>query len=182
MSAKTGTAGKKGNTSIYLIICGVVIVLAGAAFLVNKKYHLWEKFFKTKASQVTVQDVDSLQMIKKEEIKKFVIEFLTTVKSDESLNKYYADEVQRCYLKENLTLYDVIKEKNYYKKTHPRAKVILNPSTININLKDEETTEVFANADYFSDSLGVSSKQIVYHLKINKDTKVFYINNPEQGQ
>jgi hypothetical protein len=182
MNDKTKTSEKKRKTSGYLILIGVIVVLAVIAFLGIKKYHLLDRHTKNDSLKVSVQNADSLQMVRKEGIKKFVIEFLTTLKSDESLNKYYADEVQTCYLKNNLTLNDVIREKKYYKKTHPRAKVILNPSSISINFIDAETAEVFANATYYADSLTINSKEIVYHLKINKDSKVFYINNPEPGK
>jgi hypothetical protein len=182
MSAMAKTSEKKWKTSSYLILFGVIVVLAGAAFLANKKYHLWDKYFKAHATlEANVQNVDSLQMVKKEGIKKFVIEFLTTIKIDRSLNKYYADEVQRCYLKNNLTLNDVIREKKYFKKRHPRAKVILNQSSIKIDFINANTAEVFANAIYYADSLK-NSKEIIYHLKIDKNTKVFYINNPEPGK
>jgi hypothetical protein len=176
MGENTETSGMK----IVLIIVVIILVLAGGAFLLNQKYHFikWKKKA-TDTLQVNTVNTDSLQIVRKENIRTFVIEFLSTVKTDESLSKYYAENVQRCYLKENLTLSEVIKEKKYYKRIHPRAKVILIPSSININLVDSETAEVSANADYYADSLAVNPKQIVYQLKIDKNNKVFYINNPE---
>ena len=114
----------------------------------------------------------------RDSISTFINEFLTVIKSDSILDKYYSNRVERYYLRKNLRLDQIKQEKKWHTQDNPRSKVTFDKNDISINIKPDNTSEIYVNALYYPDSLG-KPVEIIYQIKLNKDNKVYYIRNLE---
>ena len=114
----------------------------------------------------------------RDSISAFINEFLTVIKSDSILDKYYSNRVERYYLRKNLRLDQIKQEKKWHIQDNPRSKVTFDKNDISINIKPDNTSEIYVNALYYPDSLG-KPVEIIYQIKLNKDNKVYYIRNLE---
>lgn len=132
--------------------------------------------------------IDSLENTKKafdlekknrDSISLFVNDFLTTIKSDSTLTKYYSNFLERYYLLENISLKEVIKERTKNRQRHPRSKLTFNKEDILLKNNPDTNYEAFINTSYYPDSTKLYSIEIVYQLKINKNKKVYFIRNLE---
>jgi hypothetical protein len=108
----------------------------------------------------------------------FVTEYLTNLKPDSSLHIYYADRVENYYLLRNIGLDQIRKEKQRFKKKHPKSKLTFNQSDISVSLKEDNTSEVFVNTLYYPDSTR-APREIIYQIKLNNQNKVYFVRNLE---
>jgi len=179
---------KSKKSSRYISIISVLAILIGLTVSITSIFHLTNQQIEATDSLKTnsilidslLETKDSLtfQMSRKDSIVKFVTEFLTVIKSDSTVGKYYAVRVQKYYLRTDVRLNQIKQEKKWFIQDHPRSKVTFNSSDINVNLKKDKTSEIFVNALYYSDTLG-KPQEIIYQIKLNQDNKVFFIRNLE---
>lgn len=179
---------KSKKSSRYIALISAVAAIIGITVSVTSVFHLTNQQIETndslKYNQILIdsliskKDSITFQLSKKDSVTKFITEFLTTIKTDSTLSKYYADRVQNYYLRKNLRLDQIKQEKKRFNRDHPRSKLTFNQSDITVNLKHDMTSEVFVNTLYYPDSLG-KPIEIIYQIKVNKDNKVYFVRNLE---
>lgn len=179
---------KNKRYSRMIAIVSMVALVTGFTILISNT-------FKITLQQVEVKDslnrnkliIDSLlltwdnfksETTKRDSISAFISEFLTVIKIDSTLDKYYSNRVERYYLRKNLRLDQIKQEKKWHIQDNPRSKVTFDKNDILLNIKPDNTSEIYVNALYYPDSLG-KPVEIIYQIKLNRDNKVYYIRNLE---
>ncbi len=184
---------KNKKSSRYIALFSAIAFIIGLTVSITSVFNLTKEQIETtnslKNNQILIdsliskKDILTTQFSKKDTITKFITEFLTTVKTDSTLSQYYADRVQNYYLRKNLRLDQIKQEKKWFNQEHPRSKLTFNQSDITVNIKNDNTSEVFVNTLYYPDSLG-KPIEIIYQIKLNSDNKVYFVRNlePEKKQ
>jgi hypothetical protein len=177
---------KSKKTSRYIALLSMVAAIIGFVVLITNVFHLTKQQSETVDSLQTnklvidslINSKDSLtlQLSKKDSVINFIAEFLTIKKPDSTLDKYYADNIRKYYLRKDLSLNEIKKEKKQFVNDFPRSKLKFNKSDIVVNIKKDNTSEVFVNTLYYSDSLA-NPTEIIYQIKLNKKMKVYFIRN-----
>lgn len=119
-----------------------------------------------------------LQISKKNKVIDFISAFLSEIKTDENINQFYAEKVDRYYLRKNLNLKQIMDEKKQFNTINPKSKVTFKRDDIIVDLKKDNTSEVYVNVLYFPDSLR-TPKEIIYQIKLDSLNKVYYVRNLE---
>lgn len=114
--------------------------------------------------------------LKENNVKKFILELLSDIKSDSTIGKYYADTIQDYYSRKDVLLEQIKKDINSINQVHPGLKITFNNSDITVNLKEDNTSEVYVNAKCYSDST-LTSTETIFQIKLNQSMKVYFIRN-----
>ncbi|MCA6422841.1 MAG: hypothetical protein IM568_08505 [Flavobacterium sp.] len=181
-------ANKRRKDARIISLLGIIATLVGLVYSIVYTVNLSKKQVEVLE---TIQHkeilVDSLENIsnqlnekftKSDSVKHFINEFLSTVKDENNLDKYYSPKVERYYLRKNVRLDQIKQEKKWHLQDNPRSKLMFDLSDITITEKENNYFEAFVNTLYFVDSLK-QPREIIYQLKVNNDMKVFYIRNLE---
>ncbi len=110
-------------------------------------------------------------------VKNVVIKFCDSFNNNnlkESID-FYADTLQRFYLKENIEKIKVEKEIEYHLKKFPNSKIDYNDKEIFVSKTGNEYL-VYMEVDYYEE-VGRTSKSILYEIKLNQKYKITYIRN-----
>lgn len=181
-------ANKRRKEARIISLLGIIATLVGLVYSIVYTVNLSKKQVEVlKTIQHKEILVDSLENIsnqlnekftKSDSVKHFINEFLSTVKDENNLDKYYSPKVERYYLRKNVRLDQIKQEKKWHLQDNPRSKLMFDLSDITITEKENNYFEAFVNTLYFADSLK-QPREIIYQLKVSNDMKVFYIRNLE---
>lgn len=168
-------------------LIGIIAVTAGLSASIysiyessNSKNDVLNNKIELHVNDSIKNELDIMEKIniKKDSIKDVVSLFIQSFNKPEIINQLLTDTVQKYYLKNNLSHKEIEWHQSWHKKHFPRAKVVLDKNEIVISFNKKDTTEVYANAIYYPDSLK-SSIDIVYQIKLNNNMKIFYVRNLE---
>lgn len=181
-------ANKRRKDARIISLLGVIATLVGlicsVLFIVNlskKQVDILETIQHKEILVDSLQNISNelnVKLTKRDSIIHFVDEFLSTIKDENNLDKYYSSKVERYYLRKNISLDQIKKERKWYIQDNPRSKLMFNMSDISLTEKEDNSFEAFVNTLYYADSLK-QPREIIYQIKISKDMKVFYIRNLE---
>lgn len=127
-------------------------------------------------SLLNVTESFEIKSTKQDSVKHLIIDFLSTIKDEEQIEKFYAKNVERYYLKKNVSIEQIKLDKRSHIEEKPRSKLTFEAEDIVLTERLNGTFEAFVNAIYYKDSLN-DPVEIIYQIKVNDDYKVFYVRN-----
>lgn len=172
---------KNKSRTIALRIIGLLFIVLGVASTLFFNFNL-QKQNTNIADSLTSQNVivDSLVKetdsvnIRRDTITKIIKNFLRVKEDTINIAQFYADTMERYYLKKNITLEQVKQERKVYNIKHKPAQIKVGNPNITLDLSKIDTIEALVNVPYISSGI---QRELIYQLKFNSNNKIFYVRN-----
>lgn len=165
--------------STFIINVSVFLIITSMFFLIINQYKINNDLEKknVELSQKN-QEIETLLSEKK-----IAANLLDTISAyTEAINKcdlsktlsFYADSVERFFLKENVSIAAIEKSLVHFLKKNDGIKILFNTNSVTYNITENEMNASILK-DYYDRS--GNKKRILTEMKFNKDYKIIYIRD-----